>query len=190
MPTAIGSLYVSANLPKGAGAGLHGFAKVNRKGFRNFVGSVYMSDDDWTKPKIVVKDFFFTELGAFSGGSDSADQASFVKKLCSQIIWKEDVDHLTQEHAQVVLETSIENFEEVVSNSADFEKAARIYLSNALSLLSHDDEAAVAPHLTHFIQWARHRILITNASTDESEHDHNLLETISSKGIDGQLLAL
>lgn len=193
VPTAVGSMFVSADLPKGAGAEFRGFSKVNRKGFRNFVGPIYMSDEHWHEPKVVIKGIFCTELGALSGQSGSGDESSFVKKLCSQIIWKPDVNTISQKNVQQNFEIEHESAEEIAGRAddvTDFEKIARFYISRALTDLSLEDEATLAPHHAHFVQWARHRMLLTNSSADTAENDDELLNKIDSRGIDGPLLAL
>lgn len=193
VPTSVGSMYISADLPKGAGAEFRGFSKVNRKGFRNFVGPIYMSDEHWLEPKVVVKGIFCTELGALSGQSGSGDDSSFIKKLCSQIIWKPDVNKIVQNNVRQTLEIEHENAEENdirADNVTDFEKVAKIYISRALANLSPDDESTLAPHHAHFVQWARHRTLLTNSFADATEDDDELLNKIDSRGIDGRLLAL
>ena len=192
VPTAIGSMYVAASLPAGAGSTLRGFSKVTRKGFRNFVGPIFMSDETWTEPKIVVKGIFCTELGALSGESDSADQSNFVKKLCSQIVWKEDVDQIAQKNAQAFLSSEISHPTFTTATTADLEKAAKFYMNRALANLSAEDEATVVPHLAHFHQWMRHRVLLENTSSQilEPLDNDDFLRGIANKGIDGSLLSL
>ena len=193
VPTAVGSMYVSADLPSGAGAVFRGFSKVSRKGFRNFVGPIYMSDEHWLEPKVVVTGIFCTELGALSGQSGSGNDSSFAKKLCSQIIWKPDVNKISQENVRQALEIEHEDNEGSVAKAddvTDFEKVAKTYISRALAKLSPDDEATLAPHHAHFVQWARHRMLLTNTCACTTEDDDELLNKIDSRGIDGRLLAL
>ena len=193
VPTAVASMYVSADLPKGAGAAFRGFSKVSRKGFRNFVGPVYMSDEHWNEPKVVVTGIFCTELGALSGQSDLGDDSSFVKKLCSQIVWKPDVSKISQKNVRQTLKIEHENAEGIAVRAdhvTDFEKVAKVYISRALVDLSPEDEATLAPHHAHFVQWARHRMLLTNSSADTTEDDDEILNKIDSRGVDGRLLAL
>ena len=196
VPTAIGSIYVSANLPTGAGSVLRGFSKVKRKGFRNFVGPIFISDETWTEPKVVVKDIFCTELGALSGQSDADDHSAFVKKLCSQFVWKEDVDQISQKDALALLipeHNSPASTCNVTSDLvADLEKAAKMYIAQALADLSQEDEATVAPHMAHFLQWMRHRMLLNNthAQALEPQNDDVFLENVAENSVDGRLLSL
>ena len=187
VPTAIGSIYVSASLPMNAGEELQGFSRVSRKGFRNFVGPIYMSDKSWKEPKVVVKGIFCTELGALSGQSDSSDDSSFVKKLCSQIVWKEDVNQIGQKHAREILSLGEDNPSETSQIVADLDRAAKYYMSRTLAALSTEDEAALAPHLAHFVQWMHHRMSVENVSNDE-EIDNAFLDDAAAKSADGRLL--
>ena len=196
VPTAIASLYVSATIPSRPGSRLRGFSRATRKGFRNFVGPIYMSDETWMEPKVVVKGIFCTELGALSGQSDPDDQSTFVKKLCSQFVWKENVDQLNQDNAEAILSTSSIHIDvssdDTVHAVTDLEKAAQIFITKALADLSLDDEATVAPHMAHYLQWMRHRKLLENdfALDSTSGQDLGLLDRLREQGIEGQLLAL
>ena len=191
VPTSIDSVFVSANLPKGAGAKFCGFTKAARKGFRHYEGQIVMSDESWSQPKIIVNGFLGTELGESSNEPDSLqDSSANIRKLCSTLSWREDVDHLTQKDAEMVLHPS--STDHTVSETvAYYEKAARVYMMEALSSLDPVTESTMAPHLVHFVQWMRRRIELTNsASTDlGTEEVATLLKDITTKGIDGDLLS-
>ena len=189
VPTSIDSMFVSADLPKGPGAEFRGFTKATRKSFRHFIGPVVMSDKDWNQPKIIAKGFLGTELGASSSDSDSS--SAHIRKLCSTALWREDVDHLTQKDAEVVLHPGREDASVSAKMVADYEEAARIYMVKAVSSLDPSTEATMAPHLVHFVQWMRRRIDLSNSiSTDpDSAEAATLLKEIATKGIDGQFLS-
>ena len=192
VPTSIDSIFVSADLPKGSGAKFCGFAKATRKGFRQVGGPVVMSDESWTHPKIVIKGLLGTELGASSSESDSLQDSSVnIRKLCSTLSWREDVDHLTQKDAEIVLHPGRKEAPVSKEAVADYEKAARLYMLEALSSLDPVTETTMAPHLVHFVQWMRNRIKITNSgSTDLSTAEAaTLLKEVATKGIDGRLLS-
>lgn len=192
VPNAIESMYVSNHLPQGAGGKLSGFIKAARKGFRHFVGDLVMSDEDWTQPKVVVKGFLGTELGATSSDADSSqDSSALIRKLCSSVTWKEDIDHLAQKDAEIVLHPSPQDGITTPSALTEFEQAARMYMLQALSTLDPGVEASAAPHLVHFIQWMRRRIELTNGGPEElgAAEAASVLERIMNKGIDGQVLS-
>ena len=187
VPTSIDSMYVSADLPKGAGSELRGFTKASRKGFRHYVGDVTMSDSAWSAPKIVVKGFLGTQLGVSSAEADPSDSSALIRKLCSSFSWREDIDQLTQKDAQVVLQSASKDASTSLETITDLEQAARIYMSRALASLSPDAETSAAPHLVHFVQWMRRRtelVNLGNAVVDEKE----VLDRVAVQGIDGKLL--
>ena len=192
VPTSIDSMFVSAHLPKGAGAEFRGFSKATRKGFRHFVGPIVMSDETWSQPKIIVRGLLGTELGASSSESDSSQESSAsIRKLCSTLLWREDVDHLTQKDAETVLHSSRKDAPMSKEAVADYEKAARIYMLKSLSSLDPATETTMAPHLVHFVQWMRHRIELTNSGSTDlgTEETATLLKETATKGIDGRLLS-
>ena len=189
VPTSIDSMFVSADLPKGAGAEFRGFTKATRKSFRHFIGPVVMSDENWSQPKIIAKGFLGTELGVSSSESDSS--SANIRKLCATALWKEDVDHLTQKDAETVLHPDRKDAAVSVGAIADYEKAARIYMVKALSSLDPATETTMAPHLVHFVQWMRRRTDLSNSvSIDlDSAQAAMILKEVTTKGIDGRLLS-
>ncbi|KAL9085033.1 MAG: hypothetical protein Q9165_007774 [Trypethelium subeluteriae] len=192
VPTSIDSLFIAADLPKGVGAKFCGFTKAARVGFRHFAGPLVMSDESWNQPKIIIKGFLGTELGASSSESDSLqDSSANIRKLCSTLLWKEDVDHLTQEDAESVLHPTRKDAATSKEAITNYDKAARVYMVEALSNLDPATEATMAPHLVHFVQWMRRRVDLTNsASTDLGTAEAATLskETITGS-IDGRLLS-
>ena len=105
------------------------------------------------------------------------------------MLWREDVDQLTQKDAEIVLHPDQKNAPISKEAVAEYEKAARIYMLKALSSLDPTTETTMAPHLVHFVQWMRHRVDLTNCgSTDLGTIEAaTLLKETASKGIDGRL---
>lgn len=171
LPTSIDSLTVSARLPKGPGAEFSGFTKTSRTGFREFSGSVVMSDDSWNEPKIVIKGLTGTEVGAMVDGITSNKQQSSLRKMCAELVWKEDIDHVHQSEAEQLLQTA-----DQVSNEhvAVYEKAVAIYIRRALSTLTPEQEAKLGPHLSRYVQWMRQQ-------TSGSEQPDQLDESVESE---------
>ncbi|KAK1731468.1 beta-ketoacyl synthase domain-containing protein [Colletotrichum acutatum] len=90
VPSSIESIFVSANIPHGAGSEFTGFATAERHGLRDATGSIVMVVDvsDWETPSIVVEGLHFTALSA-----PSVEDGGFIpnhRNLCSNIVWKED----------------------------------------------------------------------------------------------------
>ena len=155
LPTSIESLSISSRLPKGAGAEFCGFAKAYRQGFREFGGTIVMSDDSWNEPKVIVKGIVGTEVGVMADGVSSNKRQSSLRKMCAELVWKEDIDHVRQSDAEHLFQTVERSSTE---HTASYERAAAIYMSRAITTLTAEKEAALAPHLSQYVQWMRQQI--------------------------------
>ncbi|EFQ26763.1 beta-ketoacyl synthase domain-containing protein [Colletotrichum graminicola] len=90
VPSSIESIFVSAQIPHGAGHEFTGFATAERHGLRGAVGSIVMASDEsnWGKPLVVVDGLKFTSLS-----TPSIDDGGFIPNhgnLCSEVVWRED----------------------------------------------------------------------------------------------------
>ena len=97
--TSIKSIYVSANLPKGAGSEFVGYSTLDEQGFDTLVGSVTMSDKLWTGPKVTAKGLNYKMRAKSSGATMHKKQSWEIKKICSNLVWKPDLDHVSQSQA-------------------------------------------------------------------------------------------
>ena len=187
LPTSIDSLTISSSLPKGAGSEFCGFSKVFRKGFREFGGSVVMSDDSWSEPKIIVKGMVGTEIGVMADSMTSNKQKSSIRKMCAELIWKEDVDHVRQIEAEQLLQTAKQSSTEL---AASYERAAAIYMRRAIATLTSAKEAAWAPHLSQYVQWMRQQINdSSNSEADQNiESEEELLARTAQTSAEGRLI--
>lgn len=91
VPSHLDSLFISADFPDGAGAELRGYSTASRKGFRDAVGNIAMSNGSWDKPKLIVKGLHFTAL---STAAEDTTERGFLPNhhnLCAEIVWKEDI---------------------------------------------------------------------------------------------------
>ena len=88
VPAFLEKLFISADLPQGAGNEFHGHSRATRKGLRDAVGTIVMADRPDGEPQIVVKDLHFTALSTSTVDFDTRF-LSFHYTLCAQIIWKE-----------------------------------------------------------------------------------------------------
>lgn len=94
LPTSVEYLYVSADLPKGEGAEFTGYSTLKRKGFNNYIGTTIMGDKDWTEPKIVMRGLGLTKLA--TDPELLTDKAPWeIRKICSTLVWKEDLQHVS-----------------------------------------------------------------------------------------------
>ncbi|GME48826.1 uncharacterized protein K452DRAFT_352624 [Neofusicoccum parvum] len=116
VPTSIGYLFVAADLPSGAGAEFRGFCQTERSGLRSTRGDIVMTDAERSGPKIVLQDVGFTSLEAAGAGDGAAqDVAKMRAKICSEYLWKQDVDLLTRGQLQNVLQDLTTSDEQLVA---------------------------------------------------------------------------
>ena len=187
LPTSIESITISPNLPKGAGAEFCGFTKVFRKGFREYGGSVVFSDDTWSGPKIVVKGMVGTEVGVTADAQSSNKQKSSIRKMCAEMIWKEDVDHVRQVEAEQLFQPSEEA---IVDHSDAYEKAVGIYTVRTLSSLTPETEAALPSHLSQYVKWLKQQSASSDSTGSASNRktDDKFLTGVAEGSVEGRLL--
>jgi len=106
--TSIDSVYISADVPKGAGSEFVGYSTLTRQGFTKLVGSVVMSDKDWSGPKVVAKGVNYKRISSSSGGTTHKKQPWEIKKICSNLVWKPDLDQINQEQAMELFAPSMQ----------------------------------------------------------------------------------
>ncbi|KKY32350.1 putative polyketide synthase [Diaporthe ampelina] len=85
VPSSIRQIYFSPAMLKGAGAEFHGYATAQRKGFREAVADIVMSDHVFSKPMVVVNGMESIKL-ASSGASGFLPSN---RHLCSELSWQE-----------------------------------------------------------------------------------------------------
>ncbi|KUI57610.1 Lovastatin diketide synthase LovF [Cytospora mali] len=85
VPSCIRQISFSPAMLRGAGAEFHGYATAQRRGFREAIADIVMSDETFSKPMVVVKGMEFIKL-ASSGESGYLPSN---RQLCSEIVWKE-----------------------------------------------------------------------------------------------------
>ena len=184
LPTSMESISISPRLPSGPGAEFSGFAKTFRKGFREFGGSVYMSDESWNEPKIIVKGFVGTEVGVVADQVSSTTRQSSLRKMCAELIWKPEVEHVGQTEAEQLFK-SVESLS--LEHAASLEKAVTIYIARALATLTPEKEAALAGHLSKYVAWMRQQI--DNKQADQTaEDDDKILAEIAGISVEGRLI--
>ena len=85
VPSSIRQIYFSPAMLRGAGAEFHGYATAQRKGFREAVADIVMSDHVFSKPMVVVNGMESIKL-ASSGASGFLPSN---RHLCSELSWQE-----------------------------------------------------------------------------------------------------
>ncbi|KAI3394783.1 hypothetical protein diail_2252 [Diaporthe ilicicola] len=85
VPSCIRQIYFSPAMLRGPGAEFRGYAIAQRKGFREALADIVMSDETFSKPMVVVKGMESIKL-ASSGASGFLPSN---RHLCSELAWQE-----------------------------------------------------------------------------------------------------
>ena len=185
VPTTFDSIVVSARLPKGPGAEFHGFTRSFRRGFREFGSEIVMSDETWNEPKIVIKGMSLTELGGLGDDGAANKTSSAIRKMCAEMVWKEDVDHVHQREAEELFTPK----EQVsADHAAACDRAAAIYMERAIGALTPEREAALAPHEAKYVQWMRSRLAAINKENRAAEADAAFFAEFAKSGGQAKLI--
>ncbi|EKG19748.1 Beta-ketoacyl synthase [Macrophomina phaseolina MS6] len=103
IPQRIADLFVSADLPSGPGAKLAGVSHVSSTSARGAVGSIYVSDEARSGPKIVIRDMAMTNVSSAAAGPAPTLASSAGSRRTGHLSWKRDVDFLDRERAECVM---------------------------------------------------------------------------------------
>ncbi len=102
LPTSISSIFVAGDLPRGAGKTFRGFASARKVSPRQATAEVVMFDDKLRKPAVIIKGLTFRSL---SGSTDGVGFLPTHRNLCSEMVWKKDVDLVAIPDVEALLDT-------------------------------------------------------------------------------------
>ncbi|KAF6827552.1 pksn polyketide synthase for alternapyrone biosynthesis [Colletotrichum plurivorum] len=91
VPYTLKEMYISTDLPHGEGSVFTGYARRLRTDGRETSGNLIVSDESWSGPKLVVRDFALRQVTS-SQGPSSSDQSA--RRVSAKIRWKEDPDFM------------------------------------------------------------------------------------------------
>ncbi|KAK2025345.1 ketoacyl-synt-domain-containing protein [Colletotrichum zoysiae] len=128
IPQSIGELFISADLPQRNNERFTGYSHVAQTGARGFLGSIFVSDEHWQEPKVIVRNMVMTKVSSSAPGE--ARQLPRPKRV-AQLLWKEDVEHLIGSSVETVMAARSIEYRGAESTSAAAE------LSVWLDLLCH-----------------------------------------------------
>ena len=185
LPTSFDSITISAHQPKGVGAEYHGFTRVSRKGFRNYIGHIYVTDETGAEAKISIKGMGCTELGLLTEEVGSSKKMNEIRKMCFELQWKRNIAHVSQSDAETLFQPTQSVDTEY---QAACEKAATIYMKRTIAGLTPGTEAAMAPHLGKYVDWMRKRLSEIQPPSGDTMDEEAFLAEISGKYVDGQML--
>ncbi|KAK2036708.1 PKSN polyketide synthase for alternapyrone biosynthesis protein [Colletotrichum somersetense] len=89
VPYTLEQMYVSMNLPQGHGGVYKGYAKRLRMDGREMAGDLVVSDEAWSRPKLIARNFVLRQVTS----SDETNNHSS-RRVCAKLQWKEDVDFI------------------------------------------------------------------------------------------------
>lgn len=201
MPTAFKSIYISKDISNVPGDELHGYSFSHSIGYRDSDSDLVVYDSKWENPQIIIKEFRTTALTAMMDGLMSNESAPNTRKLCSQLIWKEDIDLLKRDQAIVVFRkaaSTIQHFESTVIE--ELELASFIYIDRVLNSFTSEQVTAFAPHLKLYYEWMQHQRnlacqgLLEHQSPRidwlilDTDYKDQVLERVANQSVDGNLL--
>ncbi|PYH67688.1 type I polyketide synthase [Aspergillus vadensis CBS 113365] len=151
VPTSIGRLYVSADVPSEAGSLLQGYATVQLQGFDGGEATVAVSTPEWRKPLVI---FDGIRSKSLSGATDSTAAAASTRKLTSYFHWREDVSMLRREDITKLCTRPVKDLEatspEVI---AELELGAFVIIKRVLTVIDTEEAKSLTGHYRTFYQY-------------------------------------
>ena len=129
----------------------------------------------------------------------SNESAWDTRKLCSQLVWKEDVDLLKREQAIAVFRkaaSTIEHSEAI--EIEELELASFIYITRILTSFTSEQAAGFALHLRLYYEWMQHQRdlacqgLLEHQSSRldwlglNTDYENQVLKRVASQSVDGK----
>ncbi|KAK0375860.1 PKSN polyketide synthase for alternapyrone biosynthesis protein [Colletotrichum limetticola] len=90
VPYTLKHMYIAADLPQGEGGVFSGYAKRLRSTGRETSGDLIVSDETWSSPKLIIRDFALRQVTSSQDSSSSSEKTE--RKVCAKLRWKEDID--------------------------------------------------------------------------------------------------
>lgn len=201
MPTAFKNIYISSYISNSPGSELHGYSFSHSLGYRESDADIVVYDSNWQNPQVIIKQLQTTALTALTEGLMSNESASDTRKLCSQIVWKEDVDLLKRDQAITLFRkaaSTVQPFGAI--EIEELELASFIYITRVLTSFTSEQAAGFTPHLRLFYEWMQHQRdlarqgLLEHQSSRidwvglDTEYEDQILKRVAGQSVDGKLL--
>lgn len=156
-PTTIDNITVSAKVASGAGIKLHGLTQASKRGFREMTGEMLIDCGEFLSiPGISISGFACTGLGSQNNQiGDANNVAALRSKICSQPLWKRDIDLVSADEAQKIFGQGVEEVEDLARYGYDSQKAVVIWIKRILPHVTPQLEASMQPHLRLYCSWMR-----------------------------------
>ena len=188
----IEKLWISAGIAEMAsGEELHGHVSTSVQGYRQMTAGIAMSDSTWDLPLISIEGLRFKTLAASTAGTVMTDIQMDTRKVCSYLLWKEDVDCLGKAKAKDLFSTFARDLPHPESQVfAQLEMASLILMERVMDHCTPQQAHNSAPHLRLFYDFMRDRHQSTSVGRlDLTASDKDvLLECVSKSSTDGNVL--
>ena len=198
VPTMIGRLYVSADVPTKPGSMLYGCAAAENIGFDDAQASVIVSDAAWEKPLVIFERMKSTTLRAAELGFA---QAANVRKLVTKFHFQEDVEKMDPCTIEELCMSSTRSLESVDSSLVgELELAAFIYMKRLLKTYEPSEVRDFAPHVQKFYAFMQrvycqvvegtiaHQHQGINWLDTTLEFENELLDRVAKSSTDGAVM--
>ena len=199
VPTSIGRLFVSSNVPRKPGTSLQGYSKADTVGFRDVEASVVVAESDWTKPLVIADNVRCTALSTSNEGNAISDAPG--RNLAASMAWMEDVDKLDSETTAAILWERLQGFEGVTATVVEeLEIGAWVYMKRALKACSPKEAEGFESHLKayyEYMQSIQKRVLAGDIDHQAAgfdwlnstfEAEDQLLDRVERSSIDGAIM--
>ena len=202
VPQFIERLYISADVAEiAAGEELHGHASTSVQGYRQMTANIAISNSAWDHPLMTIEGLRFKTLAASTAGTLMTDTQTDTRKVCSYLVWKEDVDCLSKARARDLFSPFANSVPHPGPHVIEeLEKASLILMKRILKQITPQQALNFAPHLCLLYSYMENQYQLglqgklshefESASwleLDPLEED-SLLERISRSSTDGNIL--
>ena len=159
VPTGLEYMRVSAQIPHGAGEGFIGYVTTSQPGFRDLAANIAIGKPQWDETLLEIRDLRCTGLGDNTEQLVDNDHGIAIRKLCSELVWKPDVNFLSlnEGRAQELLGSDGEDADKITKVSAQGTKATAIYIKRALHAFDAATVSSVSGHFEIYLSWLRQR---------------------------------
>jgi len=159
IPSKIREISISNDVLRSKGDVLHGTCESSRSGFREMVGTIMTGDANFDSASgISMEGVTFTGLGSAQSmlqGVAASEQARL--KLCSELVWKADLDLLTAENTHSVLSQGVEAPEDLARFCTLQHQVIQILCRRSVEKLSTIDRTSLPGYLIQFADWMKVR---------------------------------
>ena len=191
VPTSCDYMYISADVPKGPGSELRGYSKISRAGFSNFVADMTVSDASLSHTVLAVRGFNCTTLGAINREAAIAREDWEIKKVCTELVWKEDLGLVRQREADQIF------IPKTIVSPADMSacrEASMIYMIRLLETQKGREDAVKDPDVLQYWDWIL-RLKSANDAKPPADNsltgqpdEGELLAQLSGSSVDGKIV--